>query len=289
MVDQQAIAGAVVANVQGLPWATSATTSAGLLDPLAGLPKVAQWLAGLLDDLQRRHGDPYVGEDPRTSRDLVLAFSTPELVGIERGELLPHVRFVGPSIIDRPDPIAFGWQLLDPTKPLVLVTLGTVSADAGQGFLAAAFDALKARADRMQAVIVDPLGTLPADSADVIVRGRVPQVALLERAAAVVCHAGHNTVCEALNQGIPLVVAPIRDDQPIVADQVVRAGAGRRLRFGRATDQHIGAAVDAVLDDPTYRENADRIRKSFRDAGGAPGAAVDHLEILAKLRRPARG
>lgn len=112
-----------------------------------------------------------------------------------------------------------------------------------------------------------------------IVRRRIPQVQLLERASAVVCHAGHNTVCEALDQGVPLVAAPIRDDQPVVADQVVRAGAGVRLRFGKSTAEHIGTAVDAVLDGPSYRENAERIRKSFRNAGGASAAASD-LESL---------
>jgi hypothetical protein len=34
VVDQQALAGAVVAERAGLPWATSATTSAELTDPL---------------------------------------------------------------------------------------------------------------------------------------------------------------------------------------------------------------------------------------------------------------
>src|ERR1051325_8986258 len=36
--DQQAIAGGLVARRRGTPWATSATTSAGVVDPLAGLP-----------------------------------------------------------------------------------------------------------------------------------------------------------------------------------------------------------------------------------------------------------
>jgi UDP:flavonoid glycosyltransferase YjiC (YdhE family) len=276
VVDQQAIAGALVANRRGLPWATSATTSAGLIDPLAGLPKVAQWLADLLTDLQKRHDDPTAGEDPRFSRELVLAFSTPELVGEE----LPNVQFVGPSTGSRQHAASFDWSLLDRDRALVLVTLGTLNADAGIRFLTESLAALQARTDRLQAVVVDPSGSLAdQDSADVIVRRRVPQVPLLERANAVVCHAGHNTVCEALDQGVPLVVAPIRDDQPVVADQVVRAGAGVRLRFGKATAAHIGTAIDTVLDDPAYREKADIIRKSFRNAGGS-AAAASHLESL---------
>lgn len=269
VADQQAIAGALVANIRGIPWATSATTSAGLVDPLSGLPKVAAWLTDLLTDLQQRNGAAI--DDPRFSPDLVLAFSTAELVG----ESVPaQVRFVGPST-GRPEPADFDWTLLDPDRQLVLVTLGTVNAD--QRFLGECVEALRER-PTAQGVIVDPSGTLSAP--DMVIRRRVPQLALLERAAAVVCHAGHNTVCESLDRGIPLVVAPIRDDQPVVADQVVRAGAGVRLRFGKATAGHIAAALDAVLGEPAYAENAARIRKSFRNAGGVSAAAT-HLEALA--------
>jgi UDP:flavonoid glycosyltransferase YjiC (YdhE family) len=121
------------------------------------------------------------------------------------------------------------------------------------------------------------LGAVPPN---VLVRPRVPQLPLLERVDAVVCHAGHNTVCETLWHGLPLVVAPIRDDQPIVAAQVVAAGAGVRLRFGRADAARVAAAVEEVLTEASYRRAAERLSTSFRAAGGSP-AAAGHLEQLA--------
>ena len=42
VVDQQALAGALVARKKGLNWVTMATTSAGVTDPLAPLPKVRE-------------------------------------------------------------------------------------------------------------------------------------------------------------------------------------------------------------------------------------------------------
>ena len=93
-------------------------------------------------------------------------------------------------------------------------------------------------------------------------------------------HGGHNTVCEALAQGVPLVLAPIRDDQPIVADQVVRAGAGVRVRFGRVGSQELRDAVAGVLADPDIRQAAAAIARSFRAAGGA-SAAADVIESIA--------
>ncbi|MFD0345555.1 glycosyltransferase [Kitasatospora aburaviensis] len=98
-----------------------------------------------------------------------------------------------------------------------------------------------------------------------------------------VCHAGHNTVCESLWHGVPLVVAPIRDDQPVVAGQVAAAGAGVRVRFGRTDATRLGQALDEVVDNAAHRAAARRIGDSFRAAGGASAAAA-HLEQLARPR-----
>ncbi|SEP60898.1 glycosyltransferase, MGT family [Streptomyces sp. yr375] len=282
VADQQAFAGALVAEKLGLPWATSATTSAEFTDPLSGLPKVREWLETRLAGLRSAVGDPAGTADPRFSPHLVLAFSTPELAGDSH---TGAVRWVGPSIAARPSAAGFPWEWLDPGRATVLVTLGTANTDVGGRFLDECRSALRERADRAQGVIVDPGNTLApsdADDKDVLIVPSVPQLALLERGVgAVVCHAGHNSVCEALWHGVPLVVAPIRDDQPVVAGQVADAGAGVRVRFGRVTAQKLGAALDSVLDDPGYRAAADRIRTAFRAAGGAPAAAA-HLDELAR-------
>jgi len=98
--------------------------------------------------------------------------------------------------------------------------------------------------------------------------------------AAVVCHSGHNTVCEALAHGVPLVVAPIKDDQPVIAEQVVNAGAAIRVRFGRVGSDELRTAVMRLLHEDVFRAAAATIQASFRRAGGAARAA-DLLERLA--------
>jgi MGT family glycosyltransferase len=290
VVDQQTVAGAVVAERLGIPWATSATTAAELADPLGGMPKVAAWVREALLDLETRYGDPaaatsgrYHGTygDLRFSPHLVVAFSTAELSG-EHEELARTLRYVGPSIAPRaPDP-GFPWHRLPQDGPVVLVSVGTVNADAGAAFLNACAEAL---ADRPQlfGVVVDPTGSVAAPRDNVLTLPFVPQLELLPRTSAVICHAGQNTVCEALFHGVPLVVAPIRDDQPIVAQQVLDAGAATRVRFGRADADRIGAALDDVLNEPSYAKAAAQIAASFRAAGGAE-AAADYIEALATSR-----
>ncbi|MET7764018.1 glycosyltransferase [Streptomyces sp. NPDC005393] len=282
VADQQTVAGGLVAERLGVRWATSATTSAEFTGALDGMPKIDAWLDRLLGEVRGRIGDPAGTADPRFSPDLVLAFTTEELAGrpVRAGD---RIRYVGPSIAERPAAADFPWEWLDPARPTVLVTLGTANVGAGARFLAECREAGRARADRFQTVVVDPAGSLgPAapDGKDVLALPYVPQLPLLERVGAVVCHAGHNTVCEALWHGVPLVVAPIRDDQPVVAAQVVGAGAGIRVRFGRVRAPALGEALDAVLYEPGYRAAAERVGASFHAAGG-PAAAATHLERLA--------
>jgi len=84
VVDQQALAGALVARRRLLPWATSATTSAELTDPFALMPKLADWATFCLLEFQRAFGVPDAEArrgDLRFSDHLVIAFTTEALVG----------------------------------------------------------------------------------------------------------------------------------------------------------------------------------------------------------------
>jgi MGT family glycosyltransferase len=285
VVDQQALGGAVVARRRGIPWATSATTSAELVDPLAALPKVAEAMHQLRVDLQVRHGiAPEVAAegDLRLSPHLVLAYTVGELTGSLAGTPAGDVpvRFVGPCAVGRPEPEAFPWERLsdDPDVPNVLVSLGTLNAEVGERFWVAAADAF--RGQPWVGVFVAPDHLVPDPPSNVVVRGRVPQLALLPKLRTVVSHAGHNTVCETLAAGLPLVVAPIRDDQPVVADQVVRAGAAVRVKFARVRAEGLRDAIGQALTDPGLLAAAERIQASFAAAGG-PVAAADALIALA--------
>lgn len=284
--DMQALAGPLAAARLGLPWATSATTSAPLCDTFAETPKVRRWLDGLLGELIARHAGTGTRRltpgELELSPYLVIAFTTGALF---RADTAPQVRFVGPALDHRAGPdTGFPWARLD-GRPLVVTTMGTVNAAVTGPFLAACAEAFRLLSGRVQGVIADPAGVLGRDAPpDVITSRYLPVLDLAPRAAAVICHAGHNTVCETLAHGVPLVVAPIRDDQPVIAAQVVDAGAGVRLRFGRATPGTIRDAVLAVLDEPGYRRAAEAVRDSFAAAGSAAMAA-EHLLALAEVGR----
>ena len=291
VADQQAIAGAITARQRRLPWVTSATTPAELTRPFELLPKVGEWVRQHLLQVQLDLGVPEADArrgDLRFSDQLILAFTTELLMGEATAAVPPSTAFVGPAFGGRPRHDPFPWEWLEPDAVKVLVSLGTVNAEAGDRFFGeavAALDGLEVpgpdgASRRVQAILVSPTDHLPPLPSTVVALPSVPQLDLLPHLDAVVCHAGNNTVCEALAHGLPLVLSPIRDDQPIVADQVVAAGAGCRVRFGRVRAEELRRVLSDVLVDPSYRAAAQRIRASFEAAGGAR-AAADLLESLA--------
>jgi MGT family glycosyltransferase len=288
VVDQQAIGGALLARRLGLRWVTLATTSAEFDNPYGVIAAVGQWVVDRLREFQVAAGVPAAEAargDLRFSDQLTLVCSvtgllrTPEAVAA----LPPVTEFIGSAAGLRRSPADFPWDWLDPARAKVLVSLGTVTREAGGRFLRVATEALAGMTDRVQTIVVAPPGIVDDLAAaapdDVLVRVAVPQLELMDRLAAVVCHAGNNTVCEALSRGVPLVVAPVRDDQPVISEQVTRAGAGVRVRFGRVNAAGVAAAVATVLDDPEVRAAASRLGAEFAAAGGVATAAT-HIEKL---------
>ncbi|MFC9330466.1 glycosyltransferase [Kitasatospora sp. NPDC057015] len=281
LVDQHTPAGALVAHRHGLRWASLAPGAMELGRPLRALPQVEAWMLGLLGELWRRAGlPPEEFTDPRFSPDLVLALTGAALTGPE--PLPEQYALVGPVLAERPADPGFPWERLDRGRRKVLVSMGTLAGDVGTDFHARAVRALELCGPDVQAVIAAPRALLPELPAHAVAVDRAPVLELMSRGVldAVLCHAGMNTVGEALVHGIPLVVAPIRHDQPFVAAQVVAAGAGVRVPFPRVAPDALAAALRTVLDGTAHREAAVRVGAGLRAGGGARRAA-DHLEALA--------
>ena len=278
-VDQHAMAGAIAAHRARLRWATLAPTTMEITHPYRALPKVDSWIHGLMAAMWTSAGLPGTPpHDLRFSPDLVIAFTGERLAGPIDGVVL-----VGPALSgrqDRQSTADFPWEWLDPDRRRVLVTVGTLALDMAKDFYGRVVEATAAPGDQLQVILVSPEQAAPdAVPSNMLVRQQVPMLELLPRLHAVVTHGGLNTVCEALAHGVPLVVAPIKSDQPINAAHVAAANAGIRVHFVRSSAAQLRDAILAVLREPSYGLAAQRIRESFREAGGAK-AAADHLEQL---------
>jgi MGT family glycosyltransferase len=284
ITDQQAFAGAIGAQLKACKWATLCTSSASVTQHHPTLERIQADFADLIRKEQMRAG---IAESrlfactpfPESS-SLVIIFTARELV--ERETPFPaSYQFVGAAIQNRVETAHFPWERLKDDRPRLLVSLGTVNPNEGARFYQEVIHALAKEA--LQVIMVAPEELLHVHGAlipdNFIVTPFIPQLAVLKRVQAVISHGGHNTVMEALTQGLPLVIAPITDDQPVIADYVAKAGVGVRINFRRSKAATIREAVLRILSEPSFGEAARRMQQALTTAGGPERAAELLIEL----------
>jgi MGT family glycosyltransferase len=275
ITDHQMFAGAIASVIKKLPYATSVTAPAAI-KVMDELPKVHEWEVNQIVALQQELG--VKGDSSIACSDLLTMVLTSKAFFGEM-DLPEHYRFSGPVINHRTVNVTFDWGLLHAVnRPRILVSIGTTFDHAHKrSFFEKVVEALGN--DDITVVVVSDPGLFDIWPANFIVQPQVPQLELLPHLDAVVCHGGHNTVCETLMNGLPMVVIPIAYDQSYVAGRVVCTGAGERLNFNRFKAGHLKDAVREILNNPAYKTNAEQMKKSFQEAGGTQ-TAVDMLEQL---------
>ena len=107
----------------------------------------------------------------------------------------------------------------------------------------------------------------------------VDQMAVLSIADGFITHCGMNSVSEALYYEVPLVLFPQTTEQEAVAGRTEELGAGIRLKSIEGKD--IKEALETIMNEPSYKNNAVRISESFRSSGGVKEAAA-FLESLSR-------
>jgi zeaxanthin glucosyltransferase len=278
VADQYALAGAVAAAKHGVRWATLA---AGILEltPPAGDPGLGEWVRSKVAGVREAAGLPADdGLGLLFSPCLVIATTARALTGT--APMPERCVLIGAALGPRRTDPSFSWDWWDPGRRHVLVTSGSMSDHLVRDYLGRVMAALEPMAARVQVVLNAAADALPEPPPHVLVAPRVPMLDLMPRLDAVICQAGQSTVNEALAHGVPLVVAPIRLGELVVAEQVTRARAGIAVSFAGAAPAQLAEAVTAVLDEPGYRAQARRIAGEFAAAGGA-GAAAARLAELA--------
>jgi len=271
LIDQQAVGAALRAHQAGIPWLTLAS-SPGELATRREHPSIQQWTQDSLATVARRLDVLSTPDDALFSRFGCVMPSCPALMGPVPRNLL--VRGVGCLVRHRRSSAASIAPRQQRTH--VLVTLGTVSHHATARVLQAVLQAARSMGSHLHWTIIDPDGSLEESHlAHVRITRRVRQIDLLPDVHAVMCHGGHNTVAEAMLFGVPVIVAPIRDDQPYIAQRVVDAGAGLRIRFAHATAEHIADAVERITGESHFRQAAQAMGTELADGEARVGALLN--------------
>ncbi|MEN9919503.1 MAG: hypothetical protein RL662_1939 [Bacteroidota bacterium] len=275
--DHQLFSGAVAAIKKNIPYATSVTAPAAI-KVNASLPMIHEWEGRQVIEFQKKMG--VLGEERLDcSRLLTIVYTSEKLFG--KNDLPGYNKFIGPSINRKDQDFDFDWVRLSESKyPKILVSIGTTfDHSQKKAFFDKVIDAF-ANEEITVVVISDPsLFEIIPDN--FMVYKTIPQLKVIPHMDAVVCHGGHNTVCETLSYAKPLVVIPIAYDQSYEAGCVVDSGSGIRLNFNRFKSIQLRESVNTILADPSYAQNANLVKQSFDQAGGVE-KGVSLLEELLK-------
>jgi MGT family glycosyltransferase len=270
--------GAIAAHLEGIPWA-GVSTALTLLEPPDldfALIRDVRSLAAEREALFAGYGlRPSFRTCECLSPTLNLIFTTEDFVGGD-ASVPPATHLVGPSVPlgERGDEPPFPWDRVHAAQPLVYASFG--SQISWQPKL---FSLIADAAASLEVQVVMNAGDL-ADSdfaatlpGDVVVVRYAPQLALLQRAAVLVSHGGANSVMEALTYGVPLLLLPICNDQPVQAYFLGKAGVGRSLNHRGITAPALREALQALLAEGSERSNARRVQAAYRQRDGAARAA----------------
>ena len=155
--------------------------------------------------------------------------------------------------------------------------MGTINAERSKGFYDVVLQTFKDPS--VQIIIAAEPTWLSEIPSHFIVQRPVPQLDILPHVDLVICHGGQNTVTESLYFGKPLLVAPVKDDQPLVANYVEASGAGRRIPWKRLTADALREAVDDVLLNDKYALAAYQLQQEIIREGGSARAA-EYIEAM---------
>lgn len=232
--------------------------------------------AAAMEALRREHGLPALGADllrVYTDGDLTLYADPAELVPLYAAPAT-H-RHLGPVPWSPAVSLPAWWGELDPSEPIVYVTLGSsgdarrlpgiVEGLAGPGKTVVVACAGAALPERW------PAGVRAADY--------LPGDVVAQRSALVVCNGGSPTSHQALAQGVPVLGLPGNLDQFLNMGYLEAAGVGAWLRPGAATPHAIARLAANMLGDGQMRRKAAAMAHAFTryDPGALLGAAIDEL------------
>ncbi len=289
--------GALVARILGLPSVVSLSLllfsssamlrSSGLQTILPmmikGIPYILQFRRETQAIAREYNIKPFsFTEAFNAPGDLVLSYTT-AAIQPDADQLGDRVKFVGPSLAARGDAGDFPLDRLE-GQPVIYISLGTLVNNNPDFFRAC----LQAFADSPYTVVMsignqvarESLGGIPPNF---IVRPFNPQLEILPRSALFITHAGMNSVHEGLYYDVPLLLVPQQAEQTFVALRIQELGAG--LRLSGETPTAIRQAAERILNGTSFKQEAETLGKSLREAGGYQRAA-DLVLAMVRERQP---
>ena len=288
VADSMALWGKEVALKLGIPFVSSTTTFAfnqhsakimkqgigDLFKMLFAMPKTSKQVKRLKDK-----GYPVnnildiIGNDDNTH---TIVYTSPEFQPCSE-TFSEKYAFVGPSIRSANE------EIEKKRDKLIYISMGTVNNDM-MPFYKACISALRDTDYQVimsvgNLVSIEDFGELPEN---ISVYSHVDQIAVLKKADVFVSHCGMNSVSESLYFEVPLVMLPQTSEQKGVAERVSQLGAG--IKVDKLDGVSVMTAINKILSIDTYKKNAEKIAKGFKNSSGAKGAADKIIQVCNDIK-----
>ena len=200
--------------------------------------------------------------------------------------------YLGASVdLERKEDDPFDWQKLDPTKRLIVCSLGSQpqSLVGAKHFFQVIIDAVSDLTDCQLVLVTGAhfFHDFQHVPANVIVMPRVPLLQLIEKADVLITHGGLNTVKEALLLGTPMIVFPASNDQPMNAARIAYHGLGLTGNMKTVTAEQACALIERVLQ-PGFRERVLAFRQLLQKIEAEELGSKIVEAILASVEKKAR-
>lgn len=217
--------------------------------------------------------------------------SSPEF-DYQRDDLPSSVHYVGPCLWKSGDATELpDWvRRIPKDKPWIYASEGTMHLEprllqaAAQGLANQPVELIITTGKHRDPAALD-LGPRPL-APNIHAHQWVNQNALLPHLSGLVTVGGPSTMMAGFEAELPVVIVPYTWDHPESAWRVQESGAGIRLSYRDCTPQNMRRAVERILHEPSFRQNAQRLAASFARYGGAGRAADIIAGMLANVAAP---
>ena len=284
VADSMAVWGKAVAMKLGIPFVSSTTTFAfnkhsakimkqsigELFKMIFSMPKINKHIKRLQEKGYPVKNVLDILQNDENTHTIV--YTSPEFQPCS-DTFTDKYAFVGPSI-------RMAESNIEKTKnKLIYISMGTVNNDLTSlykrcisAFAGTDYQVIMSVGNL---VSIEDLGKI---AENISVFSYIDQIAVLQKADAFISHCGMNSVNESLYFGVPLIMLPQTSEQGGVAERVFQLGAG--IKLDKTDAESIINTVKMVLDDQSFKKNAEAISDGFKRCSGAVGAADKIVQVM---------
>ena len=163
-----------------------------------------------------------------------------------------NFHYIGPIVWEPEVPVPDWLNKLNPNRPTLYFSMGST------GYARFFDQAIEIFGNTNYQCLMTTAGLaeLPSVPDNFYVVDYAPGSKLMAVSDLVVCHGGNGTIYQAMQHGVPIIGIPTMHDQEFNLDRVVDLGIGIHLSELNFKPKHLANAVEAILSNDSYHENA---------------------------------